>query len=251
MELYIPKYEEQVQIGQFFKILDDTIALHQRKLDCLKANKKVMLSKMFPKNGASTPEIRIGNFVDKWEQRKLGDVLNWSKGDKLPKALLNKNQNGRPVLHYADLYKFGAVQKHVIHWSTSDQGRLIPENSILFPMSDVTPFGLARTTNLLVQGVMAGGDVLIGTTSKNISAQFLSYQINARPEKILPLVTGTTVKHINSSSLSTIVLLYPSSDEQLKISEFFMSMDDTINLHQKLLDEILNLKLSLLSKMYI
>ncbi|EOS8064225.1 restriction endonuclease subunit S [Enterococcus faecium] len=47
-ELTIPKnIEEQKKIGNFFKQLDDTIALHQRKLDLLKETKKGFLQKMF------------------------------------------------------------------------------------------------------------------------------------------------------------------------------------------------------------
>ena len=46
--LTIPKSaEEQQQIGSFFKQLDDTIALHQHKLDLLKEQKKGFLQKMF------------------------------------------------------------------------------------------------------------------------------------------------------------------------------------------------------------
>lgn len=39
--------QEQQKIGSFFKQLDDTIALHQRKLDLLKEQKKGYLQKMF------------------------------------------------------------------------------------------------------------------------------------------------------------------------------------------------------------
>ena len=43
----IPSYQEQIKIGGFFKQLDNTIALHQRKLDLLKEQKKGFLQKMF------------------------------------------------------------------------------------------------------------------------------------------------------------------------------------------------------------
>ncbi|EJS45089.1 hypothetical protein IC9_05518 [Bacillus toyonensis] len=42
-----PSYQEQIKIGNFFKQLDDTIALHQRELDALKETKKAFLQKMF------------------------------------------------------------------------------------------------------------------------------------------------------------------------------------------------------------
>ena len=45
--LNVPNFEEQQKIGSFFKQLDDTIALHQRKLDLLKEQKKGFLQKMF------------------------------------------------------------------------------------------------------------------------------------------------------------------------------------------------------------
>ena len=42
-----PNAEEQQKIGSFFQQLDETIALHQRKLDLLKEQKKGFLQKMF------------------------------------------------------------------------------------------------------------------------------------------------------------------------------------------------------------
>lgn len=39
--------QEQKQIGDFFKEIDDLITLHQRKLEKLKQLKKAMLHKMF------------------------------------------------------------------------------------------------------------------------------------------------------------------------------------------------------------
>ncbi|AUT05865.1 Type I site-specific deoxyribonuclease [Streptococcus parauberis] len=48
IEIHVPsKLSEQQKIGAFFKQLDDTIALHQRKLDLLKEQKKGFLQKMF------------------------------------------------------------------------------------------------------------------------------------------------------------------------------------------------------------
>lgn len=47
MDLLIPGYSEQCKIGQFFKVLDNTIAHHQLKLDKLNIYKKTMLAKIF------------------------------------------------------------------------------------------------------------------------------------------------------------------------------------------------------------
>lgn len=47
MSIMVPELSEQQKIGSFFKQLDDTIALHQRKLDLLKEQKKGFLQEMF------------------------------------------------------------------------------------------------------------------------------------------------------------------------------------------------------------
>ena len=76
-----PNRDEQQKIGTFFKQLDDTITLHQRKLDLLKETKKGFLQKMFPKNGAKVPEIRFSGFTEDWEERKLRDITERVRGN--------------------------------------------------------------------------------------------------------------------------------------------------------------------------
>ena len=47
MKLRVPEFDEQQKIGAFFKKIDETIALHQRKLEKLQELKKGYLQKMF------------------------------------------------------------------------------------------------------------------------------------------------------------------------------------------------------------
>ena len=75
----IPSYQEQTKIGTFFKQLDDTITLHQRKLSKLKELKQSYLQKLFPENGSKFPQLRFAGFADAWEERKLSDISNVTK----------------------------------------------------------------------------------------------------------------------------------------------------------------------------
>ena len=251
MNFQTPKLEEQNKIGSFFKHLDDTIALYQRKLDLLKEQKKGFLQKMFPKNGSKVPELRFAGFADDWEERKLGDVTTWTKGQGLTKEDLNKERDGSEAVHYADLYKFSPVMHEVIHWTNSDDGQIIPDNSLLFPASDVTPVGLARTSTLRLSGVKAGGDVIIGQLDESINSSFMSYQINANSKKILPLITGTTVKHIQAKSLATVSVSITNMAEQTAIAGIFEQLDETIALHQRKLDLLKEQKKGFLQKMFV
>ncbi|WEV56244.1 restriction endonuclease subunit S [Ligilactobacillus acidipiscis] len=251
-KIMIPvEINEQSKIGCFFERLDHLIALHQRKLDLLEERKKGYLQKMFPKKDEKEPELRFSGHTDAWEQSKLGELLKWSKGKGLPKNDLNDKGRGKPALHYADLYKYSAVETNVIHWTESDTGRIIPDNSILFPVSDVTPTGLARTSTLLLSQVKAGGDVLIGTLKSDILSTFMSYQINAKSDRILPLVTGTTIKHINAVSLSTLYERIPTVREQSKIGQFLNKLDYLIILHQRKLDVLKERRKAYLQKMFV
>lgn len=47
MSIMVPELSEQQKIGSFFKQLDNTITLHQRKLDLLKEQKKGFIKQMF------------------------------------------------------------------------------------------------------------------------------------------------------------------------------------------------------------
>ena len=197
-----------------------------------------------------TPQIRFQGFTDDWEQYNLGELTSWNKGQGLSKDKLTNNGIGEPALHYADLYKFRPVTGYVIHWTNSKEGRPIPNNSILFPASDVTPKGLARTTTLDIPGVKAGGDVIIGQLQQEINAKFLSYQINANSNQILPLITGTTVKHIQSKNLSTLKVTIPNKDEQNVISRLFDNFENLIVLHQCKLELLKKQKKGFLQKMF-
>lgn len=200
------------------------------------------------KNGI--PKLRFPGFTGAWEQRKLGEIVEWSKGSGLSKDALNIQRIGVPVIHYADLYKFNSVQKEVIHWTMNNIGTKIPENNLLFPMSDVTPDGLARTSTVLQSNVKAGGDVLIAKLNKDILSTFMSYQINRNKNQILPLVTGTTVRHINSKSLSTLKVTVPGKNEQKYVGSILMRFDSLIALHQRKLEHLQEQKKGLLQKMF-
>src|SRR5699024_6190842 len=73
---YIPlNIKEQQNIGTFLTNIDNTITLHQRKLDQLNQLKTALLQQMFPGKGETVPKLRFAGFEGDWEERKLGDML--------------------------------------------------------------------------------------------------------------------------------------------------------------------------------
>lgn len=198
----------------------------------------------------AVPNIRFNGFKSNWEKIQLKNYVTWYKGSGLSKKHLNVKNIGAPVIHYSDLYKFSEVVKNVRHWSTINQGKLISNNSILFPSSDVTPNGLARTSALVKNGVKAGGDIIIGTLKTSLSNVFMSYQINRNYKDILRMVSGTTIRHIHATDLSNLseyITYYP---EQQKIGDFFTRLDKLLDLQQQKIDKLELLKKALLQKLF-
>ena len=84
---------EQNRIGQVFKILDNSINLHERKYEELTLIKKALLQKLFPKKDGFKPEVRYKNFNDAWEQRKLGEVIISEHKGKVKSIMKGGNTN--------------------------------------------------------------------------------------------------------------------------------------------------------------
>src|SRR5574337_1944753 len=132
----VPSYEEQQKIGSFFKQLDETITLNQRKLDLLKEQKKGYLQKMFPKNGAKVPELRFAGFADDWEERKLEDYSENTFGGGTPKTGIDEYWTGDiPWIQSSDLKKEQLYNVQPSKFITDDAvknsaTKLVPKNSI-------------------------------------------------------------------------------------------------------------------------
>ncbi|MEF2571282.1 MAG: restriction endonuclease subunit S, partial [Streptococcus salivarius] len=130
VQINLPTFEEQQKIGSFFKQLDDTIALHQRKLDLLKEQKKGYLQKMFPKNGAKVPELRFAGFADDWEERKLIEVADYRNGKAHEKDI--SEAGDYIVVNSKFVSTNGLVKKY-----SDEMIAPLSKNEISFVLSDV------------------------------------------------------------------------------------------------------------------
>ena len=134
----VPTIEEQNKIGSFFKQLDNTIALHQRKLDLLKETKKGFLQKMFPKNGAKVPEIRFPGFTEDWEERKLGDIAPLRGGFAFKSSKFRNT--GVPIVRISNILSSGEVGGDFAYYDEQDKDDkyILPDKSAVLAMSGAT-----------------------------------------------------------------------------------------------------------------
>lgn len=231
-----PITEEQVKIGEFFKTLDDTIALHQQKLEVTKQFKQTMLKKMFPKNGETTPEIRFKGFTDDWENEKFLDICSVKKGTQLNKDTLSREKtetfkypvyNGsiNPIGYTTEYNK----EKGLIMTEGGDVGR------VLF---SETPFW------------SSGHSYNITSGDNNI--YYLQYLFEYNYGKINSKGLGVTIKNLSLSSLKQIILTVSSSyQEQELIGNHFKELDNQIKSLEQKLETYKEFKKAMLQKMFI
>ncbi len=139
------------------------------------------------------------------------------------------------AIAYGHLYtQYSEVISHV-NLSSNDEGVMSKEGDILFPGSSTVPFGTAQSNAILLDNVKLGGDIIIAR-AKVVKpyAPFISYQINAKKEKLYPITVGTTITHMYGKDIAEIRYSFPSEEEQLKIGKFLIDIDNLITLHQSL-----------------
>ncbi|RXW41202.1 restriction endonuclease subunit S [Enterococcus faecium] len=254
MQFVVPKdRDEREAIGTFFRSIDDTITLHQRKLDLLKETKKGFLQKMFPKNGAKVPEIRFPGFTGDWEERKLSEMAGFSKGNGYSKADLV--EKGHPVILYGRLYtKYETVIEKVDTFAELKEKSVISNGGeVIVPASGETPEDISRASVVDVSGVALGGDLNIIKTKSELNPTFLALTISngSQQKEMTKRAQGKSVVHLHNSDLKEVNLLCPKLDEQVKIGSFFKKLDVAITLHQRKLDLLKETKKGFLQKMFV
>ncbi|WP_227276735.1 restriction endonuclease subunit S [Vagococcus fluvialis] len=216
-KIELPKPQEQTKIGNFFKQLDETIALQERKLDLLKEQKKGYLQKMFPKQNEKVPELRFSGFTDDWEERKLGEEVE-SIGTGKSKFITGKKkslENPYPVLGSTSVISYDA--------EFDNSGDFI-----------LTARVGANAGNLYTySGNVKISDNTVYIKSKNL--YFIYYLLLKFNLKQLAFGTGQPL--VKSSELKQLRLMFSNGiKEQQKIGSFFKQLDDTIALQERLLN---------------
>ena len=245
----VPNRSEQVEIGKYLDGLDNLITLHQRKYDKLRAVKKSMLDKMFPKPGETEPEIRFAGFTDPWEQRKLGELGVISTGNTPSTSCPDYySDDGIPWVTPTDICE---STKLVTDKSLSELGqtvaRTVPSNSILCTcIASIGKNAITSTTSGFNQQINA----LVPDTNL-YEPYFLYVQSSLWSETMKRNAAAGTMQIVNKSEFSDLITSIPSKDEQYDIASLFFRLDSLITLHQRKLNLLKNTKKSLLDRMFV
>ena len=244
-KIYVPKKDEQEKIGNFFKMLDSLITLHQRKLNKLKKLKSAYLTEMFPDEGEHKPKRRFAGFTDDWEQRKLEDISIINPKSVIPehfKYVDLESVVGTDLISFIETDKNSAPSRAQRVARTGDifyqTVRPYQKNNYLFTLKDK-------------DYVFSTGYAQIRSDVDN--AFLMSYLQNENfVQTVLRHSTGTSYPAISPSDLAKISVFIPKKQkEQLKIGKAFSNIDNLITLHQRKIDKLQKLKNAYLNEMFV
>ena len=245
---------EQQKIATFFQHLDNLITLHQRKLTHLQEKKKSLLQKMFPKKGERVPEIRFPGFTDAWEQRKLGQVAKFSKGNGYSKDDLI--DQGTPIILYGRMYTKYQTQINEVDDTFADKRANAVYSTgkeVIVPASGETAEDISVASAVMQPGILLGGDLNIVYPQEKLNSVFLALQMsngNAKQE-MSRRAQGKSIVHLHNTDLKEAEVVIPNLDEQKKITNFFNTLDNLITLHQCKLTHLQTQKKALLQQMFV
>ena len=248
LQLVIPaKIDEQKQLGKILKKIDTLITLHQRKYEKLVNIKKSMLDKMFPKNGASVPEIRFKGFTDLWEQRKVGTLIE----DYTEKTV---TQNQYPVLTSSQQQGIVLQEDYFADRQVTTDNNVgyyvLPKGYFTYRSRSDTDVFVFNRNNIVDKGIISYYYPVFAP--KSCDSNFLLRRLNHGIKKQLSMAAeGTGQKVLAHAKFKNMVVDVPSQSEQEKIGTILEELDTLITLHQRKLEKLQNIKKSCLEKMFV
>ncbi|MFW1923033.1 MULTISPECIES: restriction endonuclease subunit S [Acinetobacter] len=252
MEFLAPSIDsnEQTQIGNFFQNLDQSIALHQKKLAQTQNLKKAMLEKMFPKAGSKQPEIRLKGFSGEWQLDAIGNVLqevfrpiNLDNETKYRLVTVKRRNGGiaeRAVLKGKDI-----LVKSQFEVKAGDY--VISKRQVVHGATGLVPHEL--------DGSIVSNEYLVGQSTDKLNIEFFAL-LSTLPEmykKFFLSSYGVDIEKLffDVNDWKKREILLPSLAEQIQISVFFKQLDETLALQQQQLQTLKNLKQAFLEKMFV
>ncbi|WP_018664262.1 restriction endonuclease subunit S [Heyndrickxia acidiproducens] len=260
IDIFVPSLDEQKKIGIFFKQLDNTITLHQRKLNHLQDEKKGLLQKMFPKNGADVPEIRFPGFTGSWERRKVGDYYDFKNG-------LNKGKeffgHGVPIVNFSDVFKnrgiFASKLKGRVDLQPSEiENYKVQKGDIFFTRTSETIDEIGYPSVMLDEPIdtVFSGFVLrgraIGEDPLTLKFKQYVFYTDVFRKEMIKKSSMTTRALTSGTAIKQMEIHFPKDKrEQDKIGDYFQELDNFITLHQRKLDHLQEQKKALLQQMFV
>lgn len=202
------------------------------------------------------PRIRFKGFTNNWEQRKLEEFGISTGGTSIESEF---SENGKykviSIGSYSETSVYNDQGIRAIH-SDKTKVRVLNKDDLAMILNDKTASGRIIGRVLYID---KSGEYVYNQRTERIeidnnfySSRFI-YQLLNAPEmrnKIIKQSQGNTQIFVNWTGIKNTEYLIPNIHEQIKLAEIFDNLDNLITLHQRKCDKLVEIKKSLLEKMF-
>jgi type I restriction enzyme S subunit len=275
LNLNLPSLPEQQKIASFLTAVDDKINQLSKKAELLEQYKKGVIQKIFKQEirfkptsaKATAGRDNGGNDYPDWEERKLGEVIEFFNTNSYSRSLLNYNNGSVKNIHYGDIHtkfksNFDITQENVPYINEnvdlskikSEQYCQIGDLIIADASEDYKDIGKAiEIVNLNDEKVVAGLHTYIARDKEQVAIGFKGYLFRSEyiRKQIMKLATGVSVLGISKGNLASMSIFIPCLEEQQKIASFLTSIDRKIEQVNTQLEKAKIWKKGLLQKMFV
>lgn len=207
---------------------------------------------MIMQDNEKKPALRFKGFTDPWEQRKLDEIANFSKGVGYSKNDLC--EEGTPIILYGRLYtKYETSIFDVDTFVKEKAGSVYSKGGeVIVPASGETAEDISIASVVVKPGILLGGDLNIVSPTTEYDSAFLALTISsgATHKYLSSLAQGKSVVHLHNADIQSVSAKFPTKREQEKIHLLFGKIDTLITLHQRKYEKLVNIKKSMLDKMF-
>lgn len=248
MPINLPTLPEQRKIAGFLGAVDERIAQVTRKKALLEDYKKGCMQQLFSQSVRFQDDQ--GNDFPDWEERRLGDVAQFSKGKGISKADISEDGT-TPCIRYGEIYTHYREHITEVRSATNATGLFLSKaRDVIIPASGEDPLDMARACCVEDAGIALGGDINVLRGAEN--GVFLAYYLNnAKRKDIARYAQGNSVVHLYATQMRNLSLTLPHPDEQEKIADFLSAIDTKIDLVAQELEQAKTFKKALLQQMFV
>ena len=199
------------------------------------------------------PKIRFEGYTDDWEQRKFSELVTIERGGS-PRPIdkfITNDENGLNWVKIGDAPEQG-------NYITQTAEKIRPEG--LSKTREVHPGDLILSNSMsfgrpyimAIDGCIHDGWLAIRDTKKNFDLKFLCTLLgtDGMLNQYKAMAAGSTVNNLNKELVGGTSVAFPMMKEQIKIGDYFTTIDHLITLHQRKCDETQKLKKYMLQKMF-
>ena len=185
---------------------------------------------------ADIPKIRFKGFTEPWEQRKLGDVVEFL--DTMRKPLEGDKRTPGPYPYYGA----SGIVDYV-------DGYLFDEELVLLSEDGANITDRNYPVCFLASGKYWVNNHAHVLRTKDVNENnFICNSLERKDYK--QYNSGMAMPKLNQEVCRSIPISCPSFDEQKKIGDYFRNLDNLITLHQRKCDDTKELKKYMLQKMF-